>query len=371
MKGSRQTPRLWEELRSHPDLLALDVEWQRSLGDDYDLARRFLKLTRKRSSSWPCGEDGRWGCARRIVEHTPGDIVAVCGDSEGRCPTVSITASERALYRLDWRSIAESVAGPLGIRVEEVALVGGADERGWQRGDFVRLGVAPFGRTLVACYLTRAGTSEELSSSLLRARRREGGDARVLFLLPVATGLAVAVRDTCAELGIDLLALEDVAGWTSGGKMDLDLSEYVYRHRLAVTDPSKWLWPRYPLILDPQRNRYWYRGRLLPFARGATFPRLFLECVARKAEAFVSRQEICTDLWPESYSDPDGPYTAWDRKVRGHKKTVDDLLKSVGGESIIDARSSGKDSEGGYRLLLNPGDIAWWSRREDRKIQLR
>lgn len=364
----RRSPRLWRVLRDHPDLLDLDVRWRAQLGEDHGLCQPLLAITRQRAERWPCGEVGRLGCSRIIVEHGPGDIVAVCGGSERRCPTISISKSERVLHRLDWQELAQRVGGELGVDLEDIGLVGGQSLAGWHRGALVRLGVASFGRSQIECYLVRHDADEGFAAAMFEARERAQEGVRVLFLLPATVGLPVPLRDICGRLDIDLLALEDVAGWTPSRELVLDLGEYVYRHRLDVPDPSRWLWPRYSLILDPVGGRYWYRGERLQFARSATFPQAFIERLAEEPGVFVNRRKLARHIWPEDYPRGGGEYVAWDRKVRGHKKKVDDLLKSVGGESIIEAVSSGKDGEGGYRLLLNPGDIARWSVLEDRKM---
>jgi len=361
----RRTPRLWEVLREHPNLLDLDLGWRAQLGEDYDLCRSLLVLTKGRAERWPCGEAGRLGCSRRIVEHGPGDFVAVCGDPERRCSTISITRSERVLHRLDWQELARRLGTQLGVDVEDVSLVGGHGGAGWRRGDFVRLGVAPFGRSPVVCYLARAGTSEDFSRFLLRARRREGDDARVLLFLSVATGFSVAVRDTCVELGILLLGLDDITYWTPERSIRLDLGEYVLEQKLGVRDPAAWLWPRFDLILDPQGGRYWYRGQRLAFKKSAALPALLLERMAEGAGGFVSRKDLAVYMWPDEYFSEEGRFVNWDRRVRGHKDTLDGQLDCNSEEAVLEAVPSGSEIEGGYRLRLHQEAIAWWSRRDD------
>ena len=360
----RRTPNLWGLLREWPDLTALAPEWRAGLDGDYEVVRGLMVPTSRLSESWPCGLPNRVGCYRRIIVYPCGDIGAVC--PEGRCDRVPLRQEDRLLVRLEWRELARLVARALSLPVDGVVLSGGAGERAWRRGSAVRVGQMTFDTERVVFYLTRRD-GDALESLLYTASRREG-DVAVAVLVPVERHVGVAARDLARTLNIDLLPLDQIAHWSCDGSFQLDLGEFVYQRRLPVSDPGARLWPRYPLILDPLGNRFWYRGETLQFPKRGSLSQRFLECLATNTDTFVSRKALCSSIWPNTYPDPDGVYTDWDRKVRGLKKKVDDRMKNIGGELIIEAVSSGKESKGGYRLLLKARDVAWWTQREPRKM---
>jgi hypothetical protein len=363
MKG-RRTPDFWDLLREWPDLMALAPEWRAALGGEYEVVRGLMAPTSRLSRAWPCGLPNRVGCYREIIVYPNGDLGAFC--PEGRCERVALRPEDRVLVRLEWRKLARLVARALSLPEDGVDLACGESERAWRRGAHVRVGLMTFDSERVVFYLTRS--DDDALESLLHTARRREGDVAVAVLLPVERHLGVAARDLARSLHMDILPLDRIAYWNRDGHFRLDLGEYVYQRRLPVPDPGYWLWPRYPLVLDPLGNRYWYQGIMLQFPKRGSLPQRFLECLAANTDVFVSRKALCSYIWPSTYPDQDGVFTPWDRKVRGLKKKVDDQMKCIGGESIIEAVSGGMESKGGYRLLLRARDVAWWTEPDSKEM---
>ena len=93
----------------------MTAEWEELIGSDRDAAFGFLRPTQKLSSSYPCPSPGGDGCPRRVVRHSPDDIVAVCGCTPRQCDTLKLTKADIIVYELNPATLGASVAHALGI----------------------------------------------------------------------------------------------------------------------------------------------------------------------------------------------------------------------------------------------------------------
>ena len=114
--------RLWFCLESIPGLCLLRSDWEGRLGHELPSAEPFLRPTDRPSQNYPCPDPGG-GCARRVVVHDTGEIVAVCGDSPRRCERVVLTKTDVVLYQFDVPAFCRELARLLEIepRLEAVA----------------------------------------------------------------------------------------------------------------------------------------------------------------------------------------------------------------------------------------------------------
>ena len=147
---TRRLEALWRQLEDHPDLLATRSEWASLLGDDIGIATKWLIATRERATSWECGLPGTEGCFRKVVEHSPERIVAVC--PEGRCERVDLTREQLVLLRLDLKRLAKALCSAVGIDADDACFLN--SDGGNQPA--VRLGKRRFGITEAAFYFFRA-----------------------------------------------------------------------------------------------------------------------------------------------------------------------------------------------------------------------
>ncbi len=189
---------------------------------------------------------------------------------------------------------------------------------------------------------------------------RERGKA-VALLVPRAAGLRA---DRAAKLrrgGVFVLPL-DQSLRLGRARTSLDLAAFVIEHRFLGVDPGGLLWPRYQLVVDPEGRRYWFGGRRLALD-GKQKTGAMLEALARHPGRVVTRDELCRVMWPEAYGGRGTLETDWDRRIRGHKKVLSELLAEAHPESgaSIKATSSGDETEGGYRLILATREICWWT----------
>src|SRR5687767_8098390 len=102
----RNLGRFWRTLERFPGCSAAELEWKRSLGEEFALVARFLRRTGETVSSVWCPSP--WGeyCPRRVIRHADGSIVAVCGEAPRRCDSLGLTRSDIAVRALDVHQLA-------------------------------------------------------------------------------------------------------------------------------------------------------------------------------------------------------------------------------------------------------------------------
>lgn len=115
--------RLWFCLESIPGLCLLRSDWGGRLGHELPAAESFLRPTDHTSQTFPCPDPGG-DCARRVVVHGTGEIVAVCGDSPRRCERVVLTENDVLLYRFDVQALCRELARLLEIQPRFEAVTG-------------------------------------------------------------------------------------------------------------------------------------------------------------------------------------------------------------------------------------------------------
>ncbi|TVQ88232.1 MAG: hypothetical protein EA397_17240 [Deltaproteobacteria bacterium] len=97
---SRPLDPLWRLLDEQADPAHPVEGWRRALGDAFEVAEPWLRAAQGRATTWPCGLPGGVGCLRRVVEHAPDHVVAVCGDEPPRCSRVEVARTDLALRRI-------------------------------------------------------------------------------------------------------------------------------------------------------------------------------------------------------------------------------------------------------------------------------
>ena len=113
----------WSALEAVPGLSAVDAEWRMLFGDEYALAKLFLRPSGTLASSHPCAERRPCECAHAVVEHGPDDIVAVCRCGR-RCKTFPLKQSDIVVYELDRPTFDQTVAGAFNLTGEPVRETG-------------------------------------------------------------------------------------------------------------------------------------------------------------------------------------------------------------------------------------------------------
>ena len=113
MKTSRQSG-FWYALETIPGAAAVNAEWKARLGNDYELAKVFLRPSGKLASSHPCMVDHGCGCEHDVIIHDYEDIVAVCRCERG-CETFRLCRSDIVVYELDRHTLETALVRAFGL----------------------------------------------------------------------------------------------------------------------------------------------------------------------------------------------------------------------------------------------------------------
>ena len=365
---TKSLDRLLSAMDALPGRRAVMTEWRSRLGAATDDLAPFLRPTNEMAKAWECESPGGDGCPCRVVTHAPDDIVAVCQDSPRRREPVPLTRADLVVHRLDLDAFARSLASGMGLAPAQVEKFPSADAPAWltENGAIFRLGDRVFGLESVGFYLSLTGSPSTLAQLLPKVRRRDRSNAAAI-LVPNAGRAQLHVHEMLDGAEITLLGLNRTAAIRSAGRVTVDLADFVLEKKFAGVAPEDYLWPKYHLILDPARGRYYYAGQRLRFKARTEIPQRLLVALAHKAERFVSRADLCAAGWPDEFNAVGSSDVLWDRRVRGHKQTLGRAITHAA-EGIsgvlpdpIQSVPSGSDLDGGYRLDLPESKIAWWS----------
>lgn len=93
--------RFWAACETLIGQAAVEAEWKRLAGDDYNAAKAFLRPLQEHATSYPCPNEPQCACSHRVVDHGNGCIVAVCRCDPPCCDKVLLTKSDLVIYELD------------------------------------------------------------------------------------------------------------------------------------------------------------------------------------------------------------------------------------------------------------------------------
>ncbi len=318
---------LLSALDALPGHRAVQSEWRSHLGDAADDLAAFLRPTNEMAEAWECNSPGGEGCPCRVVTHAPDDIVAVCQDSPRRREPVSLSRADLVVHRLDLDAFARSLARGLGLGPDHVEPFPSADGSRWLAGNggIYRLGDRVFGAESIGFYLSLTDSPSTLAQLLPKVRRRDGSNAAVV-LVPHDGRARLHVHEVLDGAEIALLGLDRTTTIGHGGRVAVDLADFVLEKKFSGVDPGDLLWPRYHLVMDPARDRYFYAGKRVDFAARAEIPKRLLLALSREPEQRVSRHDLCAAGWPDEYGSAKSVEVNWDRRVRGNKATLSDAL---------------------------------------------
>lgn len=331
------------------------ASWRAEVGAELVATLRGLRWLESRPLSeggwFPCPSGAGDGCPRRVVQ-LRGQLVAVCGQEIDQCDDVVIADDDAEVLAVTTGSLRAGIAAAVGL--DEV-------ERGQgPRSGPVRLGERQFGDERAAFYFAarvgRRGFHDWLDATVTRERGRA-----VALLVARGAGLPVEQAAELRRAGVFVLGLDRTLR-LSVREAVIDLAEFVIERRFAGVDPGALLWPRYELVLDPEGGRHWYRGQELAL-EGKRKTAALLEELAAAPGQVVTRDTLFRAMWPESYGGRGTLDTDWDRRIRGHKQVLAGLLGAVAsdGAALIASASSGDETEGGYRLVMDRRRLTWWS----------
>lgn len=112
--------KLWRALENIPGAMAVQAEWQRQLGSDFDRVATFLRPTDELAACFPVLHDSA-ALPYTVVQHGPDDFVGVPADGGA---TITLSKSDLLIYRLDHRRLHRSIATALDFEFGGAAVDG-------------------------------------------------------------------------------------------------------------------------------------------------------------------------------------------------------------------------------------------------------
>ena len=334
-------------------------QWVQHLGPALEYAVPYLRRTGRLASSWPCDEPEA-SCWRSVVRHGDEDLVAVCREPPGRCPPLPLTVDQLAVHRLDLPALLGHVSMSLDLepagKVEFLARPGQA-----------RLGRHRFGNEVVDFYWSGSGESAALLALAAEAGELDG-PASIVILVPddgeIPPVLARQLRDGG---GIEVLGLDLLAAVHEGG-LRFGLADWVLRRRFAGIDPPRYLWPRFQLVIDPARDRYWLGPNPIAFSPKATIGPALLVALARRAGETVPNDDLYAEVWPDLWGSANVTREDLNPRLRDQKLKLDRLLRAAGegvpglpSPAVVNVPGR-TEADGAYRLDVEADRVAWWSK---------
>jgi len=108
-------------LEEGSSLVRPEAVWRRELGLEFEGFRAaFLRGRPETAQSYPCPR--ACGCAHEVIQHGPGDLVAVCRCERWNCDDIVLTAAEIACWELSWSNFGRTLCGALSLEVKPVEL---------------------------------------------------------------------------------------------------------------------------------------------------------------------------------------------------------------------------------------------------------
>lgn len=127
---------VWDVLEDLPGNAAALFDWNIRLGAWPKYAsfrKRFFQLTRDRALAVDCPTDCGLGCPRKIVEHSPDEIVAICPEREAG--PIRVSMQDLRIHRIDHARFNEEICTAFGI--EHRASKADGCRHTWRLGDFI------------------------------------------------------------------------------------------------------------------------------------------------------------------------------------------------------------------------------------------
>ncbi|MDA8126634.1 MAG: hypothetical protein M0009_15785 [Deltaproteobacteria bacterium] len=148
---------VWDVLEDLPGEAAALFDWNLRLGawPRYEAFKsRFFRLTRDHASAVDCPTDCGLGCPRKVIEHSPADIVAICQEREAE--PVQLSTQDLRIYKIDHPRFNEEICTAFGIE-HRASKVDGCSHT-WRLGDFT-----PAAGMVFPVFFTRPDEGDGLS----------------------------------------------------------------------------------------------------------------------------------------------------------------------------------------------------------------
>jgi hypothetical protein len=125
----RTLTRFWRSLEALGGCATVTEEWKRMTGEEYELARQFLRSSGELATFFPHEDPGI--CIYRVVTLGPDEHVGLCDETAEQ---IVLTTEDLIIHELDRRALQRAVAEAFGIRPADPQ--DGGRKLPWRLGDF-------------------------------------------------------------------------------------------------------------------------------------------------------------------------------------------------------------------------------------------
>lgn len=108
--------RFWYACETITGQAAVEAEWKRLAGADYEVAKVFVRPRQELASSYPCPHEPQCACNHRVIDHGNGRIAAVCRCDHSSCDTIILTKSDLLIYELDLSVLRTAIIDALSLQ---------------------------------------------------------------------------------------------------------------------------------------------------------------------------------------------------------------------------------------------------------------
>lgn len=200
----------WRTFEEPYGVRGVREEWRRHLGAEFAAASGFLRKLKEPSATYPCPRRGGDGCPRRVVVHSPSDIVAVCGCAPKECDPLKLQSEDIAVFELDRKRFCGFLADSL--RLAPAAEHVGSHDTIWHVGS---LAVTATDRRPV--FLVAASNRTSFDAGIGTLLGAFQGPFTVLT--PTLRFAGAPTMESSRQRGAALLALDEVIVDSGDGKL--------------------------------------------------------------------------------------------------------------------------------------------------------
>lgn len=195
--------RFWKALEQIPGGEADALEWRQRLGEEWQLASRYLRPTNALAEAVSCPSPGGDECPRKVIDVGGGRYRAVCRARPRLCDTLDLKDTDVAILALDRPKLFKELAAAL-------------DSSPTTPPRQSRAPVVEIGRYAVVAgvsapvFMAMPDPRDRLGEADFRAAGLSSGPAVILLL--ASTALPPAVRGRMHDTRHDILLLPEVIG---------------------------------------------------------------------------------------------------------------------------------------------------------------
>ncbi|MCE5314044.1 MAG: hypothetical protein ABFD49_07215 [Armatimonadota bacterium] len=189
---------------------AVEYEWKRLAGEDFEAAKVFLQPMQNAATRCPCMRPCACGCNHRVIIHGENDIEAVCDCTPLACESFHLTKSDIILYELNRAALCAAIIDALSLEPSDIDY---PDAHEITQVGFYR----PKSGAKFPVFLAIFTEPEDYRSavSILAARNSDP----FIVIVPTGNLLPPDVHETLSMKKADVFTLSDMLAVDDSGQM--------------------------------------------------------------------------------------------------------------------------------------------------------